>query len=49
MDDMKSIRMLEDDVTSSEHALLVQGGSLGGLGWWSDVFNLKNVCLLSAI
>jgi hypothetical protein len=29
---MKSIRMFEDDVTSPEHALLIQGDSLGGLG-----------------
>ncbi len=26
-----------------EHALVIEGGSLGGLGWWSDVCNLKNV------
>ena len=34
---IKSIRMFEDDVTSTD------GGSLGGLGWWSDVCNLQNV------
>jgi hypothetical protein len=32
MHDMKSIRMFEDDVTSPEHALVIQGGSLGGFG-----------------
>jgi hypothetical protein len=40
---IKSIRMFEDDVTYPEHALVIQGGSLGGLGWWSDVCNLRNV------
>ncbi len=25
---------------------MTQGGSLGSLGWWSDVCNLKNVRLL---
>ncbi len=46
---IKSRRMFEGDVTSSEHALVIQRGSLGSLGWWSDVCicNLKNVCLLS--
>jgi hypothetical protein len=37
MHHIKSIRMFEDDVTWPEHALVMQGGSLGGLGWWSDV------------
>ena len=32
MHDTKSIRMFEDDFTSSEHALVIQGGSLGGVG-----------------
>ncbi len=41
--------MFEDDVTWPEHAIVFQGGSLGGLGWWSDVCNLKIVCLLWAI
>ncbi len=40
---IKSIRMFEDDGTSPEHAIVIQGGSLGGLGWWSDVCNLKIV------
>ncbi len=31
MHDMKSIRMFEDDVTPPEHALVIQGGSLGGV------------------
>ena len=32
MHDMKSIRMFEDDVTAPEYALVIQGGSLGGVG-----------------
>jgi hypothetical protein len=32
---IKSIRMFEDDATSPEHARVIQGGSLRGLGWWS--------------
>ncbi len=28
---------------------MIQGGSLGGLGWWSDVCNFKNVCFLWTI
>ncbi len=32
MHDMKSIRMFEETVTSPEHALVIQGGSLGGVG-----------------
>ncbi len=39
----KSIRIFVDDVTSPEHALVIQGGSLWCLGWWVDVCNLKNV------
>jgi hypothetical protein len=39
---IKSIRMFEGGVMSSEHALVIQGGSLGGLGWWSDACNLQN-------
>ncbi len=27
---IKSIRMFEDDVMGPEHALVIQGGSLGG-------------------
>ncbi len=46
MHDMKSIRMFEDDVTSPEHALVIQGGSLGWFGLVECVCNLKNVCLL---
>jgi hypothetical protein len=38
----KSIRMFEDDL---EHALVIRGGSLGGLGWRSDVCTLKSVYL----
>ncbi len=49
MDYIKSIRMFEDDVTSLEHSLVIQGGSLWSLGWWSDVCNLTNVCLLCAV
>jgi len=41
--------MFEDDVTRPEHALVIQGASLGGLVRWSDVCNLKNVCLLRAV
>jgi hypothetical protein len=40
---IKSIRMFEDDVTWSKHALVNQGGSLWGLCWWRDVYSLKNV------
>ena len=40
---IKSIRMFEDDVTSPEEFVVIEGGSLGGLGWWSDVCNLQNV------
>ncbi len=39
----------EDDVTWPELALVIQGGSLGGLGWWSDICQLKNGCLLWAV
>ncbi len=28
---------------------MIQGGSIGGLGWWRDVCNLKNVGLLWAV
>ncbi len=28
---------------------MIQGGPLGGLGWWSDVCKLKNVCLHLAV
>ncbi len=49
MHDIKSIRMFEDDVTWPEHVFVIQGDSLGRvLGWWSDVCNLKNGCLLWA-
>jgi hypothetical protein len=34
---------------SPEHALEIQGSAVGGLGWWRDVCNLKNVCLLSDV
>jgi hypothetical protein len=40
---------IEDDVTSPEHALVIQGGSLGGLGGWIDVCNLKTFCLRWAV
>ena len=40
--------MYEDDVRSLEHALVIQGGSVGSLGCWS-VCNLKNVCVLWAV
>ena len=40
---IKSIRMFEDDVTSPEEFVVIEGGSLGGLGWWSDVCHLQNV------
>ena len=43
MHSIKSIRMFDDIVTWPEHALVIQGGSLGGLGWWSVVCNLMNV------
>jgi hypothetical protein len=46
MHNIKSIRMFEDDMTGPEHALVIQGGSLGVLGWWSYVGNFKEVCLL---
>ena len=49
MHDIKSIRMFEDDVTSPGHALVIQGNAVGSLGWWRDVCNLKNVCLLSDV
>jgi hypothetical protein len=29
---INSMRLLQDDVTRLEHALVIQGGSLGGLG-----------------
>ncbi len=29
-----------------QHALVIQGGSLGGWVWWRDVCSLTNVCLL---
>ena len=32
MHDIKSKRMFENDVTSPEHAVVIHGGSLGGLG-----------------
>ena len=35
--------MFEDDVTSPEEFVVIEGGSLGGLGWWSDVCHLQNV------
>jgi hypothetical protein len=35
--------------TWPEHALVMQGGSLGGLGQWRAVCNLKSVCLLWAV
>jgi hypothetical protein len=41
--------MHEEDVKSPEHALVVQGGSLGGVVWWRDVCNLKNVSHLWAV
>ena len=44
---IKSIRMFEDDVTSPEEFVVIEGGSLWGLGWWSDVCNLQNVLLSS--
>ena len=44
---IKSIRMFEDDVMSPEEFVVFEGGSLGGLGWWSDVCNLQNVLLSS--
>ncbi len=34
---IKSIRMFDDDVTSPEHALVIQGGSLGV---WVDVMHV---------
>jgi hypothetical protein len=34
---------------SPEHALVIPGGLFGSLGWWSDVCNLKSVCLLWAV
>ncbi len=40
------LSMFEDDVTWLEHALVIQGGSLGV---WVGVYNLKNVCLLWAV
>ncbi len=46
---MKWIRMFEDGITSPEHAVVIQGGLLGGLGWLRDVCNLKNVRLLWAV
>ncbi len=46
---IKSLRILEDDIPWPEHALVIQGGPLGGLGWWSDVCKLKNVCLHWAV
>ncbi len=49
MHDIKSKHMLEDDVTLPGHALLIEGGSLRGLGWWRDVCSWKNVCLCWAI
>jgi hypothetical protein len=33
MHNIKSVPMFEDDATSPEHAVVMQGGSLGGLGW----------------
>ncbi len=33
----------EDDVASSEHAFVIQGGSLGGLGLWRNVCSLIRV------
>ncbi len=45
----RSIRIFEDDVTWLDYAIVIQGGSLGGFGWWSDVCNLKNVCLFWAV
>ncbi len=46
---IKSIRMFEDDVSLREQAFVIGGGALGGLGWWSDVCNLKKVCLFWAV
>ncbi len=34
---IKPIHMFEDDVTPPEYALVIPGGLLGSLGWWSDV------------
>jgi hypothetical protein len=45
---IKLIRMFEDDVTWLEPSLLIQGGSLVGLGWLRDVCVMKNGCLLLA-
>jgi hypothetical protein len=33
---IKSIRTFDDDVAWPEHALVIQGGSLGGWVWWRD-------------
>jgi surface protein len=44
MHDIKSIRMFEDDVTRPEHARVIQGSSLGELGWWHDACSSKNLC-----
>jgi hypothetical protein len=49
MHDIESIRMFENDVTCPDHALVIQGGSLGGFGWWCDVCDLKNGCFLWAV
>ncbi len=37
------------NVTWTRYAVAIQGGSLGFFGWWSDVCNLKNDCLLWVI
>ncbi len=49
MHDIKSIPMFEDDVTSSDHAIVIQGGSLWYLGWCSDLCDLKNFSLFWAV
>ncbi len=46
---IKSIRMFEDGIASPKHAFVIQGGSLEGLGRWSDICNLKNICLFRAV
>jgi hypothetical protein len=46
---LRLIHIFVDDVMRSEYALVNQGVSIGGLVWWSDVCNLKNVCLLWAV
>ena len=40
MNDIKSIRIFEDDVTWPGHALVIHGGWLGGGGWVGEVMDV---------